>query len=143
MNKQIIKEAALTAPTFNGSDEEIVVATNLWSSSVSAVSYVSSSVLCAENKLAIITAMITYLSTKMNEINNITPPPVVATTPPAFVPDALPAAVAQTPDACDAGTEVSFASYAESKKPVVKEGVSPILKRMRELAGIPHETNRV
>jgi hypothetical protein len=150
MNTQIIKEAVLTAPTFNGSDEEVAQATQGWASLISSLSYSTSSNCSAENKKAMLSALSCYVQCKIDEINNVTQPPVVATKAPefSFVPDA-PIAAATTPTSADCdsyadvGTEVAFASYAESKKPVVKESVNPILKRMRELAGIPHETNRV
>lgn len=149
MNKQIITEAALTAPTFNGSDEDIAQATQCWASLVSSLSYCLSGTCSAENKKAMLSAMACYVQCKMDEVNNVTTPPVVAQGAPAFVPVSVPAvAVPTAPEApADSYTDAGYAdSYREAKEEVkqpIKEAVNPILKRMRELAGIPHETNRV
>lgn len=144
MSTQSLTEATLMAPVFNGSDEEVAAATQSWASIISNISYTFAPCLgvggtvqmSAENKRAMYVALQCYLNSKVDELNNVTPPVPVATTPPAFVP---PAAPTEQP----AATEIEFASYAESKKAIVTEAHKANLKRMRELAGIAHPENRV
>lgn len=146
MNKQIITEAVLTAPTFNGSDEDVAQATQGWASIVSSLTYSLSGTCSAENKKAMLGALAVYVQCKMDEVNNVSVPPVVATAAPTYVPAIAPAIVAPEVPADDCGDAGYVDSYRESKQPAakpIKEAVNPILKRMRELAGIPHETNRV
>ena len=134
-----IQESTLVAPTFNGSDDEIAAATQAWSSLVSSFSYLNTlgysgqAAMSPENKRAIFSALICHASSKLAELDNVTTPPVVATTPPSFSePEVVAPEIAPT---------VDF-SYAEEKKPEVK-AENPMLKRMRELAGIAHANNRV
>lgn len=145
MSTQTLTEATLMAPVFNGSDEEVAQCTSSWSSIISSFSYACGSIssyggtpMSAENKRAMYVALQCYLNTKVDELNNVTPPVPVATTPPAFV---APMPVPTEQPAAE--TEIEFASYAESKKPIVTESQKATLKRMRELAGIAHPENRV
>jgi hypothetical protein len=123
-----IQESTLMAPIFAGSDEEIASATQSWASMVSTFSYNSS--MSAENKKAFFMALVSYATGKITEIDNVTTPPVVATSAPTF---------AATPAVCEPATAEPeiVVSYAEKKE------VNPMLKRMRELAGIAHPDNRV
>jgi len=145
MSKQTLNEATLLAPVFNGSDEEVVAATQAWSSVISSLTYAcgpsygigGTIQMSAENKRALLVAMQAYLTSKMDEVNNVTTPPVPAPTVP-FVPPV----VAVPTDQCPTEIEISYEQKEEQKQPV-KESVSPALKRMLELARIPHSGNYV
>jgi hypothetical protein len=141
MQNPIITEGTLTPPTLCGSDEDISIATQSWSSIINALSYMTNGLgyygpnsagISLENKKAIYQSLICFLNVKMDEMNNVTAAPAVTTM------NVNPAAVPVAP----AETEIDFSSYAESKAPI-KESISPIVRRMRELAGIPHAENRV
>jgi hypothetical protein len=151
-NKQVLEEATLLAPVFNGSDDEIAMATQSWASIISSFSYMwgpgqtigGTFQMSAENKRAIAVALQCYLNTKVDELNNVTTPPVVAPT----VYNAPPVVAVPCPPEEEQQPAVDMEiSYAESRSTImnqpVKESVNPALKRMLELARIPHAQNYV
>jgi len=148
MKNQTLNEATLLAPVFNGSDEEVVAATQAWSSIISSMTYAcgpsygigGTIQMSVENKRALLVAMQAYLSSKMDEVNNVTVPPVPTPTVPAV--PVVPPVVAVPADQCPTEIEISYEQKEEKKEPV-KESVSPALKRMLELARIPHAGNYV
>jgi len=133
-----LDEATLVAPAFSGDDSEVMNATQVWSSVISSVSQLGTNAAygftCSvENRKAILSALMGYLTSKLEEINNVTPPPTVTSMAPQTQPTVVaPVACAPT----DTAGEV-VVNYTEALKP------NPVLKRMRELAGIAHEQNRV
>lgn len=139
MTNQTLNEATLLAPVFSGTDEEIAAATSSWSSIISGLAYACGPSLgytgtvqmSDENKRAIYSALQSFLTSKMADLNNASATPTVV--PSCAVPTPAPV-VPEMPE-----IEVS---YAESQKPV-KESISPQLKRMLELARIPHAGNYV
>lgn len=147
MTTQSLTEATLMAPVFNGSDEEVAQCTSAWSSIISSFTYACGSVasygalpMSPENKRAMYVALQCYLNTKVDELNNVTVPPVVSPSTVGLVPVFAPA------PAPNEMPEVDFTSQQyEGTKPVTEslKKVNPMLKRMRELAGLPHPENHV
>jgi hypothetical protein len=146
MKNQTLNEATLLAPVFNGSDEEVVAATQAWSSVISSLTYAcgpsyginGTVAMSAENKRALLVAMQAYLTSKMDEVNNVTVPPV----PTPSVPSVPMVPAIPVPTECPTEIEISYEQKEEKKEPV-KESISPSLKRMLELARIPHAGNYV
>jgi hypothetical protein len=129
--KTILTEATLVPPVFSGADTEIASATQSWASIVSTMMDISSSEsITDENKKAIFVALVVFVDSKLNSIDNVTPPVVAQ---PMFVAPC-------EPSVATAAVSEPVVSYAAESK-IIKE--SSILKRMRELAGISHPLNRV
>ena len=134
-----LTEAILTPPTFTGDEAEIMAAMNAFSSVVSSIGYLSAPVysnavgggqteLSSDNKKAILNALVVYVAGKLDELCTTSAPPVVQPAVPTYTPPQSPVAPAQ-----DDTVEITYESKQEN----------PMLKRMRELAGIPHTNNRV
>lgn len=129
MTQIIINEGDLSTPVFCGSDDDINQALGMWSGVVSSITYMSS-LQNEENKRNMIVGLVAFLNTKLEQPNAGIEPAVASYAPtPVPVP-----AVAVEPEA-----QEIMVQY-ESKK-VVTENMN--LRRMRELAGIPHPLNRV
>ena len=123
MTQIIINEGDLSTPVFCGSDEDINQALGMWSGVVSSITYMAS-LQNEENKRNMIVGLVSFLNSKMEQPSI---EPAVASYAPTPVP-------VQEPE----GQEITV--QYESKK-VVTENMA--LRRMRELAGIPHPLNRV
>lgn len=152
MTIQTLTEATLVAPVFCGSDEEIAGATNSWSSIINSISYMNSMYVgCSgaqipmslENKKALFSSLMAYSQCKMDELNNVTQPPMVTTmtpTVPPIAPEIAVVAPVVAPDSyAESEEDKKEKALAEAKQIAVQKN----LQRLRELAGIPHESNRV
>lgn len=124
-NKIIITEADIITPAFCG--DNAAAALSSWAMLVS--SLLSLDYLDDQNKTTILCALATLCQTKMTPEPINVPPPVTTA---SYASDVVP-----TPVPNNSEIEIN---YSEQKVPK-KE--NPMLKRMRELAGIPHAENRV
>lgn len=121
MNKpQTLREATLVGPTFSGDDGELHNASQAWLSLVSAVGFCSPTYgigLSNDNAKAIYRAIIALAGSKLGELETAT----------GNSPECQP----------ETGTmEIDFTM--ESQTTAGRQ-----IRRMRELAGIPHTGNRV
>lgn len=133
-----LNEGTLIAPTFTGSDSELSGCTNAWSSIINSLNYTNWFYSCEpvnstqvqmskENKLALYGAIISFCQSKMSELEQL--PQTTATI----------AAQATSPTQPESYAEES---KKEDKKALTEEN-KKFIQRMRELAGVPHQTNRV
>lgn len=128
MTQIIINEGDLSTPVFCGSDEDINQALGMWSGVVSSITYMAS-LQNEENKRNMIVGLVAFLNSKMEQPTTGVEPAVTS-----YAPTPVPVPAPAEPESQEITVQY------ESKK-VVTENMA--LRRMRELAGIPHPLNRV
>lgn len=147
MDKQIA-ESTLVTPIFTGSDTDVCVATNCWSSAISTLSGLNNcDGLTQANKVELFHAILHYAKARLNDAAGQSAPVPIA--PPYAQPQAAPGAIV-VPSQQEQPTAQSDAYYdATMTMPefeVRNESKAidhKMIQRMRELAGIPHSQNRV
>jgi hypothetical protein len=130
MNKIIITEGDLASPVFQGSDEEISQAVSMWSGIIGSLAYMSS-LQSEENKRNMIISLVAFLNSKLEASVPVVPPVHIYQ-------QTLVAPVVPPADNTSQDSEI-VVTYESLKE----QTENPIVKRMRELAGVPHHSNRV